>query len=374
MPYITPKTNWLSADVPLPSDFNRIEGNIEELQNSKETPSGAQAKADAAESNAVNHTNNHISDAVKHITSTERTTWNAKETTGGAQLKANTAEQNAKNYADSGLSNKVDKVVGKGLSTNDYTTAEKNKLAGLSNYDSTNVDAHMANVSNPHSVTAAQVGLGSVQNYGIATQVEAEGGTSDVKHMTPLKVKQSINSEVTTTGVANKIVKATADGDIAASRYLKVGSNYIRYSNGQLEVSSNLTNWEVVGVPRYSNFNVIYMEDVDSIPPTPAVTLANYTGEGVITKIAITTQAHENDTYIISYSVDGGSDVDINRPASNHNFAAGLLHGSETAYAPADSVDYYMNLYFSSSFEIKVRAATPSNIQNLYSAVMFNHA
>ena len=33
--------------------------------------------------------------------------------------------------------NKVDKVSGKGLSANDYTTAEKNKLAGLSNYDDT---------------------------------------------------------------------------------------------------------------------------------------------------------------------------------------------------------------------------------------------
>lgn len=33
--------------------------------------------------------------------------------------------------------NKVDKVAGKMLSTNDYTTEEKNKLAGLSNYDDT---------------------------------------------------------------------------------------------------------------------------------------------------------------------------------------------------------------------------------------------
>jgi hypothetical protein len=33
------------------------------------------------------------------------------------------------------LGNKVDKETGKGLSTNDYTTAEKNKLAGLENYD-----------------------------------------------------------------------------------------------------------------------------------------------------------------------------------------------------------------------------------------------
>lgn len=32
------------------------------------------------------------------------------------------------------IGNKVDKVEGKGLSTNDYTTAEKNKLAGLKNY------------------------------------------------------------------------------------------------------------------------------------------------------------------------------------------------------------------------------------------------
>ena len=35
------------------------------------------------------------------------------------------------------LGNKVDKVTGKQLSTEDYTTAEKSKLAGLSNYDDT---------------------------------------------------------------------------------------------------------------------------------------------------------------------------------------------------------------------------------------------
>ena len=37
------------------------------------------------------------------------------------------------------LNGKVDAVSGKGLSTEDYTTAEKNKLAGLSNYDDTEV-------------------------------------------------------------------------------------------------------------------------------------------------------------------------------------------------------------------------------------------
>ena len=46
MAWQTPKTNWgqPGQTVPGAADFNRIEGNILELQNTKETPSGAQAK------------------------------------------------------------------------------------------------------------------------------------------------------------------------------------------------------------------------------------------------------------------------------------------------------------------------------------------
>jgi hypothetical protein len=31
----TPKTDWDNVDIPLPKDFNRIEGNIKELETSK---------------------------------------------------------------------------------------------------------------------------------------------------------------------------------------------------------------------------------------------------------------------------------------------------------------------------------------------------
>lgn len=48
------------------------------------------------------------------------------------------SELSAKGYATtSALNNKVDKVSGKGLSTEDFTTALKSKLEGLSNYDDT---------------------------------------------------------------------------------------------------------------------------------------------------------------------------------------------------------------------------------------------
>lgn len=54
--------------------------------------------------------------------------------------------------------------------------------------------AHKADKANPHIVTKADVELSSVENYGIATQAEAEAGTSDEKYMTSLKVKQSIDT------------------------------------------------------------------------------------------------------------------------------------------------------------------------------------
>lgn len=44
------------------------------------------------------------------------------------------------------LENKVDKVEGKGLSTNDYTTEEKTKLAGLENYDDTNLSSKVSTI------------------------------------------------------------------------------------------------------------------------------------------------------------------------------------------------------------------------------------
>ena len=58
------------------------------------------------------------------------------------------------------------------------------------------IEEHKANTTNPHSVTKAQLGLGNVQNYGIATQAEAEAGTANNKYMTPLRTKQLIDSTI----------------------------------------------------------------------------------------------------------------------------------------------------------------------------------
>jgi hypothetical protein len=58
--------------------------------------------------------------------------------------------------------------------------------------------------------SSSLVGLNNVQNFGLATQGEAEAGTSDEKYMTPLKTAQAI-AELTPaeTGLANVVYLTT---------------------------------------------------------------------------------------------------------------------------------------------------------------------
>ena len=82
------------------------------------------------------------------------------------------------------LSNKVDKVSGKGLSTNDYTTAEKNKLAGIA------AEANKTIVDSALSATSTN----PVQNKVIAERI----GT----------IETNVSAAATTAGNASESVAA----------------------------------------------------------------------------------------------------------------------------------------------------------------------
>lgn len=73
---------------------------------------------------------------------------------------------------DKALATKVDKEEGKGLSTNDYTDQEKEKLAGLSNYDDTQVREELAGKASKQELADAASGaLASAKSYA-DTEVE----------------------------------------------------------------------------------------------------------------------------------------------------------------------------------------------------------
>ena len=64
-------------------------------------------------------------------------------------------------------------------------------------------------------LTKSDVGLGSVSNYGIATQTEAEAGASSAKYMSPLRTKQAIDALQAVKSVAGKTGAVTlAKGDV----------------------------------------------------------------------------------------------------------------------------------------------------------------
>lgn len=73
---------------------------------------------------------------------------------------------------DKALAEKVDKEEGKGLSTNDYTDQEKEKLAGLSNYDDTEIRKELSDKVSKKELTEAAAGtLAEAKSY---TDTEVE--------------------------------------------------------------------------------------------------------------------------------------------------------------------------------------------------------
>lgn len=78
-----------------------------------------------------------------------------------------------------------------GTATNLFMTPAATKAAITSQAGSL-LQAHVNDHSNPHVVTASQVGLGSVGNYEVASQAQAEAGTSNTLYMTPLRTAQEI--------------------------------------------------------------------------------------------------------------------------------------------------------------------------------------
>ena len=60
----------------------------------------------------------------------------------------------------------------------------------------TALGAHILDTANPHATTKTQVGLGNVENYLIATQSQAQVGTNNTTYMTPLRVTQLLAAGV----------------------------------------------------------------------------------------------------------------------------------------------------------------------------------
>lgn len=121
---------------------------------------------------------------------------------------------------------------------------------------SAQLSAHIADHTNPHATTKAQVGLGSVDNFATATNAQAQAGTATNLFVTPAGVSAFVSA-----GVGSQLAAHLADtGNPHATTKAQVGlgnvQNYPISTNAQAIDSSN---------------NSVYMT-----PLTTAVAMANY--------------------------------------------------------------------------------------------------
>jgi len=145
-------------------------------------------------------------------------------------------------YVDTGLSDKVDKVTGKQLSTEDYTTSEKSKLAGIASGATANdTDANLLNRANH---------TGS-QAISTITGLQDELDAKDIKHTELNLLNDYALSSITT---AQKLFNVGTSGNGAFS--LDANSLYefemFVYLDNLSTISSNFS-FQILGTATYSN-------------------------------------------------------------------------------------------------------------------------
>lgn len=180
-------------------------------------------------------------------------------TTGGATA-ALSAEQGKvlKGLVDT----KVDKVSGKQLSTNDYTTAEKDKLAGLSNYNDVDLKASIKlNSDNIASMDAAYKAADEVLQDNIDAEKVARTAADS-------KLQNDISAEETRAVLAESENLAVIK---AETERAKAAEDEIRAVAGG---SSTADGGDIPICPLYRQANVMYTKVAETIKDT--VTLAAY--------------------------------------------------------------------------------------------------
>lgn len=154
----------------------------------------------------------------------------------------------------------VEQVSGKGLSTNDYTTAEKNKLASLSNYTHPSYTPRANGLykitvdDKGHVSDAIEVAKSDITDLGIPAQ---DTTYSDATH--------------TAHGLMSSADKQKLDGFLSANSYaLKTDLTGLYKYKGSIASSSLPTTGQVVG----DTYNL-----TDASKYGPAVTNVAWTGE-----------------------------------------------------------------------------------------------
>ena len=201
---------------------------------------------------------NDFTDAYKQQIDDNKTaieTLNGNSTVvGSVDSKVATAYSNATSYTDTECAKKVDKVSGKGLSTNDFTDELKTKLDNLENYDDTSLGNRVT--ANENAIT-------------VLNGDTTVNGSVDKKVATCLTDSKSY----TDTSIQNAI-KQTA---IVCDSKPTLSGNIITYYQGGVEktiTSDNKTKFYYTSGGE--NYSTIWIEDTEFTDTVASVNFSDY--------------------------------------------------------------------------------------------------
>ena len=169
------------------------------------------------------------------VTDAEKNTWNAKSNFSGSYNDLTNKPTipsitglASTTYVDEAVKNKVDKDDNKVLSTNDYTTAEKNKLANIAagaevnvnaDWNATSGDAQILNKPTLGSMAAKS----SVAKSDLASGVQTSLSKAD-SALQPGDISAWAKASTKPTYTASEVGAIPAPTDVKVGQYFKVSS------------------------------------------------------------------------------------------------------------------------------------------------------
>lgn len=218
------------------------------------------------------------------------------------------------------LDGKVDKVTGKGLSTNDYTTAEKNKLAGIAAGAEVNVQSNWneTNTGSDAFILNKPTKLSQFTNDGDGTEDSAyatiEYVTTNGGKINTVKVNGTalpVTDKAVDITVPTKLSQLTNDGNFV------VDASYVHTDNNFTTAFKNKLN----GIATGAEVNV--QSDWSVTDTTSDAYIKNKPTIPTVNNATLTIKRNNTSIGTFAANADQNVEVDINVPTNTNQLTNG---------------------------------------------------
>ena len=243
------KTNWKIDEIFKPEDANRIEKGVKDDNNGlKVLNTEVQALSDLIGSGgSAGSISKRVTDLETSTTELANSKLDNSTVTDNVTSTSTTSPLSANQgrLLNINVNSRVEKVAGKDLSSNDYTTTEKNKLSGLQN---TSVTDSLTSTSTTNALSANQ---GRILNTNVNSRVEKVDGKGLSTHDYTTQDRNKLATLNNTTVVDNLTSTSSTSalsanqGNILDKKALKVlvrtNTVQLNVSEGTMSLSFNIT-------------------------------------------------------------------------------------------------------------------------------------